>query len=380
MTTMTTETEQDKIVTRQILDGKDFKLGLFSSNCSGGLAVTKIEERWGATWDENLRMAQLADKIGIDFLLPIARWIGYKGDTNFHGSVLDPIVWAAAILSSTERINVFSTIHTAFNHPMVTAKQMATLDQLGGGSRAGLNIVAGWNKPEYEAMGALLDHEHDARYEFAQEWCDVVLKAWEEPGIFNMENKHFNLRGAESEPKPHGNHVPILNAGSSGQGRAYAARNSDFVFTIVPDAETGAQIVSTVKEQARKDFNREVGVFTLGHVVCRPTREEAEEYLEYYARENADWGAVDYLMTLQGMHAQSFTPEMLATMRDRFASGHGSLPLVGSPDDVADQIAALHEAGFDGMTLAFVDYVGELEYFGQEVLPRLEARGIRLPR
>ncbi|WP_239464151.1 LLM class flavin-dependent oxidoreductase [Glutamicibacter protophormiae] len=367
-------------MTRQILDRKDFKLGLFSANCSGGLAVTKIDERWGATWEENLAMAKVADQLGFDFLLPIARWIGYKGDTNFHGSVLDPIVWAAALISSTERINVFSTIHTAFNHPMVTAKQMATLDQLGGGGRAGLNIVAGWNQPEYEAMGTLMPHEHDDRYSFAQEWADVVLAAWQEPGIFNMETKHFKLRGAESEPKPLGNKVPILNAGSSGQGRAYAAKNSDFVFTIVPDVATGATIASTVKEQARTEFGREVGVFTLGHVVCRDTREEAHEYLEYYARDNADWGAVDYLMGLQGLHAQSFTPEMLATMRDRFASGHGSLPLVGTPEDVADQITALYEAGFDGMTLAFVDYVTELEYFGQKVLPILEARGVRLPR
>ncbi|MCW4465308.1 LLM class flavin-dependent oxidoreductase [Glutamicibacter sp. MNS18] len=367
-------------MTRQILDNKDFKLGLFSANCSGGLAVTKIDERWAATWEENLAMARLADRIGFDFLLPIARWIGYKGETNFHGSVLDPVVWAAALLSSTERINVFSTIHTAFNHPMVTAKQMATLDQLGGGGRAGLNIVAGWNQPEYEAMGSLLPHDHDDRYAFAQEWHDIVLAAWQEPAIFNMETEHFTLRGAESEPKPRGNKVPILNAGSSGQGRAYAARNSDFVFTIIPDIQTGAGIVSAVKEQARSEYNREVGVLTLGHVVCRPTRKEAEQYLEYYAKENADWGAVDYLMGLQGMHAQSFTPQMLQTMRDRFASGHGSLPLVGSPDDVADQIAALHEAGFAGMTLAFVDYVSELEYFGDEVLPRLEARGVRLPR
>lgn len=371
---------QDKNMTRQILDRKDFKLGLFSANCSGGLAVTKIDERWGATWDENLAMAKAADRLGFDFLLPIARWIGYKGDTNFHGSVLDPIVWAAALISSTERINVFSTIHTAFNHPMVTAKQLATLDQLGGGGRAGLNIVAGWNQPEYEAMGTLMPHEHDDRYNFAQEWADVVLAAWQEPGIFNIETEHFKLRGSESEPKPQGNKVPILNAGSSGQGRAYAAKNSDFVFTIVPDAAAGAEIAATVKEQARTEYGREIGVFTLGHVVCRDTREEAEKYLEYYARDNADWGAVDYLMDLQGLHAQSFTPEMLATMRDRFASGHGSLPLVGTPEDVADQITALHEAGFEGMTLAFVDYVTELEYFGQKVLPILEARGVRLPR
>lgn len=61
---------QDNTMTRQILDRKDFKLGLFSSNCSGGLAVTKIDERWGATWEENLAMAKAADRLGFDFLLP----------------------------------------------------------------------------------------------------------------------------------------------------------------------------------------------------------------------------------------------------------------------------------------------------------------------
>jgi alkanesulfonate monooxygenase SsuD/methylene tetrahydromethanopterin reductase-like flavin-dependent oxidoreductase (luciferase family) len=85
-------------------------------------------------------------------------------------------------------------------------------------------------------------------------------------------------------------------------------------------------------------------------------------------------------MGLQGLHAQSFTPEMLATMRERFASGHGSLPMFGTPDDVADAIEKVHSAGFAGMTLAFVDYAGELEYFAQEVLPRLEARGVRVPQ
>ncbi len=85
-------------------------------------------------------------------------------------------------------------------------------------------------------------------------------------------------------------------------------------------------------------------------------------------------------MKLRGKHAQSFTPEMLAAMRDRFVCGHGSLPLIGMPDEAADQIAALQEAGFDGATLAFVDYAGELEYLTEEVILWLEARSICLPR
>lgn len=363
---------------RSITDGSAFKLGLFSANCSSGLAVTRIPERWSGSWADNLRLARLADDVGIDFLLPIARWIGYGGETNFHEGVLDPVTSAAALLAHTRRITVFSTVHTAFNHPVVTAKQLATVDQIGEG-RAGINIVAGWNEPEYRAFGVELPSDHDGRYALAQEWWDVVKAIWTAPGSFDHEGRFFTLRGVEGMPKPYDGVVPVLNAGSSDQGRGFAARNADFAFTIVAGPEDGAEVVRGVRVRAEREHGRSVGVFTLGHVVCRPTRREAEDYLHHYAVENADWAAVDNLMRLQGLHAQSFTPEMLATFRARFAAGHGSCPLIGTPDDVADAIERFHRAGFAGMTVSFVDYVRELEYFAQEVLPRLEAKGIRVP-
>ena len=60
---------------KPLLDGKDFKLGLFSANCSGCMAVSKAPDRWSASWDDNLRLAKIADEVGIDFLLPIANKI-----------------------------------------------------------------------------------------------------------------------------------------------------------------------------------------------------------------------------------------------------------------------------------------------------------------
>ncbi len=71
---------------------------------------------------------------------------------------------------------------------------------------------------------------------------------------------------------------------------------------------------------------------------------------------------------------------MLASFRPRFAAGHGLCPLIGSPDEVAAEIARYWEAGFAGVTLSLFDYVGELEYLAAEVLPRLERLGVRLPR
>ena len=364
---------------KALLDREDLKLGLFAANCSGAMTVTTVDERWQATWDDNLRMVKLGDAVGIDFVLPVARWIGYGGQTNFHGGVLDPVVLASAMLAVTERIVVFATIHTAFNHPLVAAKAMATADQIGKG-RAGLNIVAGWNQPEYEMMGLDLPQEHDARYAYAQEWWDVVRQAWSEPGPLDIEGRFWQLKGVESDPKPYDGLVPILNAGSSPQGRDFAARNSDVVFTVVADPEDAARIAAEVRQNARARYEREVGLFTCAYCVCRPTAAEAEEFQHWYADDHADWDAVDRLMLLQGLHAQSFTKEMLATLRPRFAAGHGLSPLVGSPDDVAQEIARYWHAGFGGVTLSFFDYVDELDYFAQEVLPRLERLGIRRPR
>ena len=364
---------------RSILNGEGFKLGTFASNCSSGMAITKAPGRWSASWADNLRLAKIADQVGLDFMLPIARFIGYGGDTNFHESVLDPVAWAAGLLAQTDNITVFSTIHSAFNHPLVTAKQLATVDHISNG-RAGINIVAGWNKPEYDAMGSTLPQGHDARYAQAQEWWDVITKAWTVDGSFDHDGEFFKLTGAESLPKPVDGMLPVLNAGSSAQGRGFAARNADFGFTVADGPKDGAEIVTSMQALARSDFAREIGVFTMGHIVVRETEREARDFYKWYADENADWDAVDNIMYLMGAHAQSFTPEMLQSYRSRFAAGHGSIPMVGTPDKVASLIAEIHNAGFSGMTLGFFNYADELPYFGETVLPRLEEMGIRPPR
>ena len=353
-----------------------FQLGLFSANTESGLAITTAPERWRATWANNLRLALMADEVGIDFMLPVARWTTWGPRAHFHSSSLDPLSWAVGLLARTKRIRVFSTVHTAFHHPVVAAKQLATADQISSG-RAGLNIVAGWHAPEYEMLGLSLPDDHDTRYALAQEWWNVVSRIWASQEPFDHEGRFFQLKQVIGDPKPYsGGRLPIMNAGSSRQGRSFAARNADRAFTVVAGPEDGAGVVAAIRAEA-EGHGRDVGVFTIGHVVCKPTGKEAEEYLRYYADERADWPTVDEVMRLQGLHAQSFTAEMLQTFRRRFAAGHGSCPLIGDPDAVAAAITAFARAGFDGIALSFLNYADELGYFAQEVIPRLEAAGIR---
>ncbi len=361
---------------RMFLEGH-FKLGIFSANCSSGMAVTKVPERWVNSWENNLRLARMCDAAGLDFLLPIARWIGYGGETDFHHSVLETVTWAAGLLAGTERISVIATMHTAFNHPVVVAKQIATIDRIGAG-RAGLNIVAGWNKPEYDALGLALPDDHETRYAYAQEWFDIVRRLWCEPNRFDWKGRYFDLKGVHSDPKPVNGTPPIINAAGSKQGREFATRNANFLFTPAIDLERSKAEIVELKEQATHE-GRSVDVLTFSYVVCRPTREEAEAYHRRYADEQADWAAVDNLVRLQFAHAQSFPHDLLKLIRDRMAAGHGGFPLVGTPQDVAEGILKLHEAGFGGTTLAFVNYVDEFPYFRDTVLPLLEEAGIRLP-
>ena len=121
-------------------------------------------------------------------------------------------------------------------------------------------------------------------------------------------------------------------------------------------------------------IDRKVGVYTRGEVVCRPTQREADEYYHYAVEERADWGAIDYRLTKQGPVNED--PESFK--RRRYNHIHG-FPIVGSPEVVAESLAAVSAAGFDGIALGMINYLDELPFFCDEVLPRLERLGIRSP-
>src|ERR1700693_4513348 len=229
------------------------KIGVFGANCSSSRTATKVPERWTASWADCLALAKMADVAGIDFLLPIGRWKGYGGDTDFHGTTLETVTWASGLLAATNRITVFGTVHAPLFHPLIAAKEFVTADHIGEG-RFGLNIVVGWNEGEFEMFG-VHQREHDDRYEFAQEWIDVVKRAWSEEDEFDFEGKFFQLAGVHCLPGPYGGTRPvIMNAGSSATGQAFAVRNCDAFFTST--AALRLAIAGTAQEQNVSVFDR----------------------------------------------------------------------------------------------------------------------------
>ena len=362
-----------------LLHGNRLRLGLFGANCSSGRTYAALPERWDASWENNVRLAQMADEIGIECMVPIARWKGYGGNSNPNGSSFESIAWACGLLAATRRLHVFCTVHVPLHHPLVAAKQMATGDHIGRG-RLGVNIVCGWNEDEFQMFG-VTKKEHDARYAQGEEWWTIVKRIWAGEAQFDYKGAYYQLHAVEGAPRPYGDTDPLMmNAGSSDTGRHFAICHSDLHFDAVETPEASTPRIAETKRLAL-ERGREIQVWTPCGIVCRPTQREADEYLQYVV-DHADWGAIGYLA---GLHAregrQQTDPQRLvhssANPLARRALARGSYCVVGDPDSVARELARLQAAGLDGLAINFVDYLKELPYFAAEVLPRLERLGLR---
>jgi dimethylsulfone monooxygenase len=115
-------------------------------------------------------------------------------------------------------------------------------------------------------------------------------------------------------------------------------------------------------------------------VICRSSQKEADDYYRHAIIENADWGAIDGMLANKSITPQTIDPEEYEKKRRYFAShAIGGYPFVGTPDRVADELATIGKAGMRGIALSFVNYLDELPYFCDEVLPRLVRLGVREP-
>lgn len=341
-----------------LLGGNTLKLGIFGANCSSGRTYVTIPERWDASWENNLTLARMADDVGIECMVPIARWKGYGGESNPNGSSFEATTWACGLLASTKRINVFSTIHVPLVNPVWAAKQMATIDHVGQG-RFGVNLVCGWSEDEFGMFG-IPKNEHDDGYAQAEEWWTIVSRLWAGDDPFDYDGRFYQLRGVEGRPAPYGDQAPIMmNAGMSEVGRAFAIRNSGMHFDGIQSPER----IADTKRQAT-ERGRQIQVWTPVGIACRPSRREADEFVEYCVA-HADLDAID---KVRGGKNLPLVQRVMA---------RGGYCAVGDPDAVAERLAWVQSLGLDGVVLHFVNYLDEFPYFAQEVLPRLERMQLR---
>lgn len=349
------------------MERERLRVGIFMPTVSNSPNISHYKpdpEDW--TFAKNLEVARAAEEAGFDFLFPISRWRGIGGDIDFHGKSLETMTWAAALLASTQTIQIFSTVHVPVFNPVVAAKMGATLDHISGG-RWGINIVSGWNRVEFDMMGIeMLDHED--RYKRSEDFIKILKGLWTEPlGKFNFESPYYTVRGGYVAPQPLARpHPPIVNAGTSNDAMEMVARQCDWAFICPVSYDDAAQLTKSFKERAAQ-HGREVRVVTMAQPVWAETTAAAHAVRDRVVAEMATeslhlWaGGV-------GIESQSFNQQTLET----FAFGSGAMPLLGTAPEVAEQIAEFHRIGVDGVLMSYMDFVQDTTRFGTDIIPLLK--------
>ena len=361
-----------------LFNGNKLKLGTFCSNTVANM--TMVPEQWRPTWANCLAAAQLADGAGWEAVIPIARWKGYLDGKPDHPSneVLDVFIFAAGIAQATRYSSVFATSHAPTVHPIVVAKQSATIDAISNG-RFALNVVGGWNRREFDMFGIQL-MEHDRRYVYLAEWVETLRKLWTHPGEFDQDSEFFHMKGAISHPQPvQKGGVPIMNAASSPAGIRFSAKHSDIGLIGLHGntTEEWRPQVDAYKKMAREEFGREIQIWTNLSVVQRDTQKEADDYVRRCSVEMVDVEILDSLMeTISKENNIPMGSPQLAFLRSRMAMGAGH-PVVGTAQRIAEEFAAISKAGVDGVIMTWVDYIDGLKRFNRDVMPLLEQAGLR---
>ncbi len=337
----------------------------------------------------------------------------------------EPFTLLSALAQHTQHLGLIATASTSFDEPFHIARRFASLDHLSGG-RAGWNIVTTSN-PDAALNFGREDHmEHDARYDRAREFYDVVTGLWDswaddafvrdvdsgrffDPAKLHVlahKGEHLSVRGPLHIARPVQGWPVIVQAGASEAGRQFAAETAELIFaapgTLANARAFYADVKSRMHKLGRDPEHLKIlpGAFT----IVADTVDEAKairaklDSLVHYD------SAIASLSIALGHDASTFDPDgplpevpptnASQSGRERVIElarrenltvrqlaqrlgGYGGLAFVGTAQTIADEMQEwLESEGSDGFNVMFPWLPGGLDAFVDRVVPELQRRGI----
>ncbi|MEM7541775.1 MAG: LLM class flavin-dependent oxidoreductase [Pseudomonadota bacterium] len=350
--------------------------GVFLPNGSNGYILSAGSPVYEPTFEHNKAISLEAEKQGLDFVLSMMKFRGFGGETGFWDACLDSFTLMAGLAGVTERIDLYPSIALLSQHPAVTARMVATIDNISRG-RCGLNIVTGWNAPEYQQMGLWPgDAHYERRYEYAAEYLHILKDLWRD-GRCTFEGEFFKLDDCRMYPTP-GREIPIVCAGQSPRGKQFVAESGNYQFVTGPKANVKPG-VEDIKRRA-DGAGRKVGVYALMQMIIADTDDEAiRKTEEIVAR--ADIEAIGNMVASATLdtNKQGTSEALKAALEESVEEGNMvfmAVPtIVGSPATLASHIDRIAEdVGVDGICFSWPDFVPDIKKFGEEVIPLLRSR------
>ena len=348
---------------------------------------------------------------------------GGNGDAAIRNAVqvplIDPMLLVPAMAAATRNLGFGVTCNLAWESPALMARRFSTLDHLTKG-RIGWNIVTGYLDSAARAMGLDRQMAHDDRYDLADEYMEILYRLWEESwaadavkrdraaGIYadparvkriTHQGRQYRLDAPHLvEPSPQ--RTPVLyQAGASDRGRGFAAQHAECVFLNGGPKPHVAKLVADLRARAAP---RPIRIFVGATLIIGRTRAEAEAKLAEYRQHASIEGALAHASASLGIDLARFAldeelPEAgqsqairsnvealraaapRATKRaliDRMVLGSRQPPIVGSVEEVADELIAwMDQADVDGFNLSRTVTPECLEDVVRLLVPALQERG-----
>ncbi|MCY9383816.1 LLM class flavin-dependent oxidoreductase [Bacillus inaquosorum] len=353
-------------------------------------------------------------------------------DSKSHPNVLtrfEPFTLLSALAQVTSRIGLTATASTTYSEPFHIARQFASLDHLSNG-RAGWNVVTSSIESTALNFSGEKHLEHHLRYQRAEEFVEVVKGLWDsweedafirnkETGEFfekekmhelNHKGEYFSVRGPLNVSRtPQGQPV-IIQAGSSGDGKALAARTAEVIFTAQNHLESAQEFYQSIKEQAA-EFGRDpekIAIMPGIFPIIADTEEEAQaKYEELQDLIIPSVGLQILQNYLGGIDLSSYPldgplPKLDAdasnavksrfklvqemaerdnmTIRELYkyvAGSRGHHIFVGTPEQLADKMQEwVDKKACDGFNIMPPLLPEGIEVFVDKVVPILQERGV----
>ncbi|MGW5311193.1 LLM class flavin-dependent oxidoreductase [Nocardia thailandica] len=353
---------------------------------------------------------------------------GPRVERNAFG-VFEPLTLLAALAGVTEHVGLIATVSTGYNEPFNLARKFASIDHISGG-RAGWNIVTSAGVDEAANFGLDAVPLHADRYARAEEFVQVATALWDsweadavvldaEAGRFADPDKvhrvehrgdRFAVQGPLNSPRSPQGRPLLVQAGSSEDGKEFAARHAEAVFTAQRTLAEGVAFYRDLKSRLAAHGRAENDLKVLPGLVpfIAPTEAEAraleQEFTDlispdYALRQLSAVLGVDLTehpldeplpplpdeAAVEGAKSRfTLIKELAETERltvrqliGKLGGGRGHRTFAGTPEQVADELQTWFEAGAaDGFNIMPPYLPGGLDDFVDQVVPILQRRGL----
>ena len=334
----------------------------------GGWLRNVPDEGMDTNWPYISRLARRSEQIGFDITLIAELFLNdIKG---IDAPALDAWSTAAALAAVTEKLELLVAVRPTFHQPAILAKQAANIDRISGG-RVALNVVSSWWQDEARRYGVRFD-EHDDRYARTEEWLTVLNGVWTEPS-FSFSGKYYSVEETVLEPKPvRKPRPPIYAGGESPTAKNLITRLCDAYVTHGDPLDVVARKVADIQARRVAHGLPRMTYGVSAFVIVRDTEEAAQRELGRIT--NVTPGSPGYSNYQDWIaHTQL---EQRVSLEDYSVSNRGlRSELVGTPEQVAEKIRELEDAGVDLLLLQFSPQEEEMERFAEQVMPLTAVMG-----